>query len=231
MDKELIDKEFIEKIYKMSENNLNYNILVIISSMISASGLLINDSNIILASMLISPIMGPILGMSVGLLIKDFNLIKKAIWSECIGILLCTVTGIIYGICSSFVYELLELPTIEIMKRGNFIILIFGFFIAIPSGIALVLAVLHDNYIIYIGVSISASLLPPLCNFGILCGLAFIKTNIPTLFVNNIQYSTYEFIISGIISLCLFIVNFICIFGVSFFMLKIKNKKCTYIYQ
>lgn len=60
-----MDIEVIEKIYKISEYNLNYNIMVIISSMISASGLLINDSSIILASMLISPIMGPILGMDV----------------------------------------------------------------------------------------------------------------------------------------------------------------------
>ena len=60
-----MDIEVIEKIYKISEYNLNSNIMVIISSMISASGLLINDSSIILASMLISPIMGPILGMDV----------------------------------------------------------------------------------------------------------------------------------------------------------------------
>lgn len=67
--------------------------------MIAAMGLVSNSSVAVVASMLVSPLMGPILGIAFGSIrsfrslaasvVHDYRLLKKSIISEIIGIGVC----------------------------------------------------------------------------------------------------------------------------------------------
>jgi len=58
--------------------------------------------------------------------------------------------------------------------RGTLTGLLIGLCIAIPSGVGVALSVLGNNTSSLVGVAISASLLPPAVNTGLLWAYAFI---------------------------------------------------------
>ena len=51
--------------------------------------------------------------------------------------------------------------------RGEPLNLVVGTFVAIPSGVALALAITSDVVAPYVGVAIAAALLPPIVNSGL----------------------------------------------------------------
>jgi uncharacterized membrane protein len=55
-----------------SEFSFNYNTLLVVASILAGLGLVSNSSTTIIASMLVSPIMGPVVGMAYGATIKDW---------------------------------------------------------------------------------------------------------------------------------------------------------------
>lgn len=59
-------------------------------------------------------------------------------------------------------------PTDEMVNRGDPVNLILGFLIALPSGVGVALAISGRNTSSLVGVAISASLLPPCVNAGLL---------------------------------------------------------------
>lgn len=59
-------------------------------------------------------------------------------------------------------------PTDEMVNRGDPYNLILGFLIALPSGVGVALAISGRNTSSLVGVAISASLLPPCVNSGLL---------------------------------------------------------------
>ena len=67
-----------DSISENAEFNFNYVCLLIVASIVAALGLMTNSSTTVISSMLLSPIMGPVIGMSYGLVIWDIDLIKKS---------------------------------------------------------------------------------------------------------------------------------------------------------
>ena len=75
-----------DSISENAEFNFNYVCLLIVASIVAALGLMTNSSTTVISSMLLSPIMGPVIGMSYGLVIWDIDLIKKSAKVELISI-------------------------------------------------------------------------------------------------------------------------------------------------
>ncbi|CAF3434922.1 unnamed protein product [Rotaria sp. Silwood2] len=85
--------------------SFDFIVLLSLASMLAAFGLLENSSVIIVASMLVSPLMNPIMGIVFGLSIHDDYLWKSGVRNELIGLLLCIVLGFTIGqVNDSFVY-------------------------------------------------------------------------------------------------------------------------------
>ena len=60
--------------HKISEGvdwDFNYSVLITVASIIAGIGLAIDSSTTVISSMLLSPIMGPVLGISYGLIIRE----------------------------------------------------------------------------------------------------------------------------------------------------------------
>mmetsp|Transcript_20226 Transcript_20226/g.35970 ORF Transcript_20226/g.35970 Transcript_20226/m.35970 type:complete len:621 (+) Transcript_20226:349-2211(+) len=151
--------------------SFDYMMLVIVASVLSCIGLVTNNVVIIVASMLVSPLMGPILGVTFGWTMSDYKLMRTGLISELAGLGICCIVGFIGGLITVPLIGN-ELPTKEMWDRALAPAVFIGISIAIPSGVGVALSVLGNNTSSLVGVAISASLLPPAVNTGILFAMA-----------------------------------------------------------
>ena len=122
--------------------------------------------------------MGPILAGIFGAVISDKKLRNMGIKNELISLIMCTFIGFIFGLIFCYwieSYGVTKWPTEEMLSRGKLRALWVGALIAIPSGAGAALSVLADNTGSMVGIAISASLLPPAVNTGLLWSLALLN--------------------------------------------------------
>ena len=174
--------EVVNQIRAGADFTFDYVALVILASSIAFFGLLENSSVVLVASMLVSPIMGPILAGVFGAVISDKSLLKRGIYLELLSLGGCIIVGFLYGLVFCPWIKTYGLgvqndnylwPTDEMISRGNPRSLYVGLLIAIPSGAGVALSVLGGNAGSMVGVAISASLLPPAVNCGLFWADAF----------------------------------------------------------
>jgi hypothetical protein len=77
--------------------SFDFVLLICLASMLAAFGLLENSSVIIVASMLVSPLMNPILGVVFGLSVREHSLWRRGLRNELIGLIICITCGFIIG--------------------------------------------------------------------------------------------------------------------------------------
>lgn len=153
-----------------ADANLSFDFisLLIVASILACFGLVENSTLFLAASMLISPLMGPILAATFGAVIKDHKLKCWGLTNEIVGIFSCILVGFVFGLIAcglhyGFGTEQLGL-TQEMLTRTEYRSVLVGICIALPSGAAVAISVLGNNFGSLVGVAISASLLPPACN-------------------------------------------------------------------
>lgn len=150
---------------------------------------------LLVSSMLISPLMRPIIAIIFGIVIEDHVLIRFGWANEMFGVFLATAVGFVFGLIvhSLDLYSHTDgnaLVTEEMISRlvssldirfrifSSFTFfcrceihsLIVGILTALPSGAAVAIAILGENIGSLVGVAISASILPPAVNTVILFG-------------------------------------------------------------
>ena len=173
-----------EKIYALkdliddSTPRPSFFFLISLSVLMAACGLLINNSAIIIASMLIAPILSPILSLALGIVIADRNLISRSLFtllkSAGFAIGLSTiVTWALWNFTSSADF-MIKLNT-EILERIQPSIVYL--LIAIIAGTATAFArVKPDLSDALPGTAIAVALVPPLATIGI--GLATLRLDV-----------------------------------------------------
>ncbi len=135
---------------------------VLIFAIIMASvGLNVNSQPVIIGAMLISPLMGPIMGFGLSLGIYDFELLKRSLRN--------LLFAIVIGLLSSTVYFLispLSLAQSELLARTS--PTIWDVLIAFLGGLAGIIAQTRTDRISTVipGVAIATALMPPLCTAG-----------------------------------------------------------------
>ncbi|CAF1100407.1 unnamed protein product [Rotaria sordida] len=134
--------------------------------------------------MLVSPLMNPIMGIVFGLSVREHSLWQRGIRNELIGLALCILWGFIIGLCTTHAEtrwgSSMSFPTSEMKARGDLKRLWVGVLIALPSGAGVALSVLGGNTGSLVGVAISASLLPPAVNCGLLLAYAILARALST---------------------------------------------------
>ena len=172
----VIVEEVIENVHSAASFTFDYLLLVLVASMIAGVGLAVDSTVSVVASMLVSPIMGPILAITFGMTTNKPDLIRVGIRSEIISLLLCIFMGFIISLVFTAMGgpRIYEWPTENMAGRGKSLAILESIFIALPSGIGVALSVLGNNTSSLVGVAISASLLPPAVNTGMLLGYALL---------------------------------------------------------
>ncbi len=138
------------------------NVWVLFFAIIIASvGLNVNSTAVIIGAMLVSPLMGPIMGLGLSVGINDMILLRKSLKNLLIMIMisLCAST-------SYFFLSPLSDAQSEILSRTT--PTIFDVFIAFFGGLAGILASSRrqEKVTVISGVAIATALMPPLCTAG-----------------------------------------------------------------
>ncbi|XP_065568586.1 uncharacterized protein LOC136032265 isoform X1 [Artemia franciscana] len=211
--------------------NFDYSVFLLCAGLLAATGLVENSSIILVASMLVSPLMGPILAGTFGLSIRDSRLYKLGFKNEIISLLSCLGIGFFYGLIYSNIYSWHNgvFITEEMKSRGQLRSLGIGLLVAIPSGVGVALSVLGNNVGSLVGVAISAALLPPVVNAGMLFSLSLVKTitgdlSLPASYEPLYSSSlNIEAAFLGSLSMSLTLLNIFCIIVMGLLVLKVKQ--------
>lgn len=137
------------------------NILILVFAILIASlGLNTNSTAVIIGAMLISPLMGPIIGLGLGIGIEDFDLLKRSMRNLVVAALFSVLASTVYFLISPVSEDHSELlartsPTIYDVLIG---------FFGGAAGIFAIASKSKGNVIP--GVAIATALMPPLCTVG-----------------------------------------------------------------
>ncbi|GFW09027.1 uncharacterized protein TNCV_3081191 [Trichonephila clavipes] len=118
--------QVVERVKNDGSLSFDFIMFVFIASCIAALGLSENSAIVIVAAMLISPIMGPIMAFTFGLTIRDKKLVRMALRTELIGLSVCLISGFLFGfICGNFseTWGAGKWPTSEMAGRTSSFIL------------------------------------------------------------------------------------------------------------
>lgn len=137
------------------------NLWILACAIIVASiGLNVNSTAVIIGAMLISPLMGPIVGAGFALGIYDFSLLKKSLKNLLTATLVSLIVSTLYFYLSPFKDVQSELLARTSPNIYDILIAFFG-------GLAGVIAVTRSEKGNPVpGVAIATALMPPLCTAG-----------------------------------------------------------------
>ncbi|XP_053693931.1 uncharacterized protein LOC128741855 [Sabethes cyaneus] len=227
--------QIVEEVKHDASITFDFVSMLAVASILAAFGLIEDSTLFLIASMLISPLMGPIIAVIFGTVIKERSLQLMGLKNEMIGICLTVSVGFIFGLIVCSIderYGVGEGITNEMLSRCELHSLAIGVAIALPSGAAVAIAILGENIGSLVGVAISASLLPPAVNAGVLWALSLLCLVLGT---TNERYSavvktniysdnqTIELFALGCMSMCLTLLNVVCIYLMGVIFLKIKE--------
>lgn len=153
-----------EKVLENVISNISFrgsNLWILACAIVVASvGLNVNSTAVVIGAMLISPLMGPIVGAGFGLGIFDFALLRKSLKN----LFIATVVGLTVSTIYFYVSPFKETQT-ELLARTS--PNIYDILIAFFGGLVGVIAITRvekGNPIP--GVAIATALMPPLCTAG-----------------------------------------------------------------
>jgi uncharacterized hydrophobic protein (TIGR00341 family) len=138
-------------------------LMVLLSTVIAAIGLLRDDGTIIIGSMVIAPLLGPNMALSLATTLGDTTLARRAVKIGAVGISIAFSFSVLIGY---FFTVSPEIPEIASRTRvsGSDLILAFA------SGMAGALSLTSGVTNAIVGVMVAVALLPPLVTFGLLIG-------------------------------------------------------------
>ena len=135
--------------------------ILICSIFIASIGLNANSTAVVIGAMLISPLMGPILGIGLSLAINDIDTLRRSLKNFTVMVVLSVLTAWLF-----FAFFPLKTESSELLARTapdirDVLIAFFG-------GLALVIARAKKGTIasVIFGVAIATALMPPLCTVG-----------------------------------------------------------------
>lgn len=157
--------------------------ILILAIFIASVGLNMNSTAVIIGAMLVSPLMGPIMGIGFALAIYDTNLLKRSATILLFEVVVALTTSTVY-----FMLTPITTPSSELLARTS--PTLWDVIIAVCGGLAGMIGTTRkEKSNILPGVAIATALMPPLCTAGY--GLA----------VGNLRYfagAMYLFCINGI---------------------------------
>ena len=156
-------EEIYAHVFEMSQLTKIYMVLVAASAFVASIGLLNDDVAVIIGAMIIAPLLGPNVGLSLATVMGNREFILRSAKTNLIGFLIAAAVSIAVGMI--FVVNP-QNPSIILrtdIGRGSF-------FLALASGLAGSLALTTGLTTALVGVMIAVALVPPLAAFGLLIG-------------------------------------------------------------
>ena len=152
--------ETIESIKKGIEFKGTNLWVLIFATFVASLGLNTNSTAVIIGAMLISPLMGPIMGFGLGLGISDFDLIKRSFRNFATATVFSVITSTLF-----FLISPISEAQSELLARTQ--PTVYDVLIAFFGGLAgIVASSTKSKGNVIPGVAIATALMPPLCTAG-----------------------------------------------------------------
>jgi uncharacterized hydrophobic protein (TIGR00271 family) len=174
-----------QKVLENVKSNISFrgsNLWILACAIVVASiGLNVNSTAVIIGAMLISPLMGPIIGAGFGLGMYDSDLVKKSLKNLFIATIVSLVVSTTYFYLSPFKETQSELLARTSPNIYDLLIAFFGGLV----GVIAITRVEKGNPIP--GVAIATALMPPLCTAGYGLAIGNLKFFLGALFLYSIN--------------------------------------------
>ena len=182
--------------------------ILIFSVFVASIGLNVSNTAVVIGAMLISPLMGPIVGLGLSVAINDVETLRKSLINLGVMVVLSVITAYLYFTISPLTKE-----TPELLARTYPTIL--DVLIAIFGGLALIVAKTKKGTMasVIFGVAIATALMPPLCTVGY------------SLAVGNFQYAGGAIYLFSINAVFIALTSFLIAKILRFPMVKYANSK------
>ena len=152
-----------EEVKKNARLDLNYLVLVMLSTLVSAIGLIENNVAVVIGAMVIAPLLGPNLALSLATALGDIPLVWKSTKTLLTGILLALLLSFLIG--GLWPGELSSQELISRTEAG-----LDSIALALASGAAASLSLTTGLSTTLVGVMVAVALLPPAVTVGIMLG-------------------------------------------------------------
>lgn len=156
-----------EELYNQIEQGAHVNgtfiLLVILSTIVVAIGLIENNVAVVIGAMVIAPLLGPNLALALSAALGDKKLMSSALGTNLVGVsiafTLCWLLGVVWNG---------SLDSAELMARTS--VGLDGVLLALASGLAAALSLTTGLSSVLVGVMVAVALLPPTATAGIMLG-------------------------------------------------------------
>ena len=156
-------EELYQQISSESQLNSNFLILVFLSTIVAAIGLLENSVAVVVGAMVIAPLLGPNIALAFATALGDTDLVWQSLKTNITGIALALLVSLIIGLLWPY-----PLNNSELLSRTG--VGLDGVVLALASGAAAVLSLTSGSINSLVGVMVAVALLPPTATLGLMLG-------------------------------------------------------------
>jgi len=153
--------EVYVRIRRSARPDIDFFILIGLSALIAALGLMLNSPAVVIGAMLVAPLMSPLIGAGLAVVMGNTRFLRLSLSAIARGVLLSIALSILVGLA-----QRTSALTPEVLSRTQPTLLDLG--VALFAGLAGAYALAHSAAAAALpGVAISAALVPPLSVVGI----------------------------------------------------------------
>ncbi len=161
--KRISSDELYDEVQDSSKLTAAYLITIALSVLVAAIGLMQDNVAVVIGAMVIAPLLGPNIAMSLATTLGDSKLLKRSAITMTAGVLLALGISLVIGM----IFEV-DTNTSEIFLRTE--IGLTDIVLALASGAAGALFFTIGTSTALVGVMVAVALLPPLVTLGLLIG-------------------------------------------------------------
>jgi len=152
-----------DSVAKSTRLDANFLLLVFLSTIVAAIGLIEDNIGVVIGAMVIAPLLGPNLALALGTSLGDTQLVWRALRTNLAGL------GLAFGMSLAIGWFWpLSLDSHELLARTD--VGLDSIALALASGAAAVLSVTTGLPAVLVGVMVAVALLPPAATFGLMLG-------------------------------------------------------------
>jgi uncharacterized hydrophobic protein (TIGR00341 family) len=156
-----------ESLYEGVEKNarldLNFIVLVSLSTVVAAIGLIESNVAVVIGAMVIAPLLGPNLALGLGTALGDVSLMRKSVLTGAAGIAVAIALSV--GIAAIWPFDH---SSPELASRTE--VGLDSIALALASGAAAALSLTTGLSSVLVGVMVAVALLPPAVTLGLMLG-------------------------------------------------------------
>ncbi len=156
-------EELYNGVEKGANLDSNFFLLVFLSTIVAAIGLIEDNVAVIIGAMVIAPLLGPNIALALATALGDTVLMWKAVK--------CNLAGLSFALALSLVIALLwpvNIQSHELISRTD--VGLDSVALALASGAAAVLSLVTGLSSVLVGVMVAVALLPPAATMGLMAG-------------------------------------------------------------